>query len=78
MRGSIRLAILFVLFFSAPALAIGTAEQRANCNDDAFRFCNEQIPDAYAVEKCLRAHLSALSPACRAEFTDSRGKAKRH
>ncbi len=78
MRGSIGLAVLFVLLLSAPAFAVGTAEQRARCNDDAFKFCNEYVPDAYAVEKCLRGHLSGLSPACRAEFTGTRAKAKRH
>ena len=76
MLSSIRLSIVFVLFTAAPALAQGTPQQRAACTDDAFKFCSAQIPDASAVEKCLRANMGGLSSACRREF-HGRGKAKR-
>jgi hypothetical protein len=76
MRGSICLATVLMLFSTAPTFALGTTEQRANCSDDAFKFCNEHIPDAYSVEKCLRAHLSDLSRACRGEFGGSGKKSK--
>ncbi len=76
MRGSIGLAVLVALFAATPAFATGTPEQRAACSDDAFRFCNDYVPDAFAVERCLRAHISELSPACRKELGAPR-KAKR-
>ena len=61
MRKLVWIAIPLALLASAPAFAQGTPEQRAACNDDAFRFCNDDVPDAIAVERCLRAHMSALS-----------------
>jgi hypothetical protein len=71
-----------LIFFSAflcaasagAALAQGTMQQRAACESDANRICATAIPDAIAVERCLRANMRALSPACRREF---RGKAGR-
>jgi hypothetical protein len=77
MRVSIGLAILFALGAAGPAFAIGTEEQRAACRDDAYRFCNDYIPDAYAVESCLRAHVGGLSPACRRELGVSPRKPRR-
>jgi hypothetical protein len=68
MRGLVGLAILVALSAAGPAFAIGTEEQRAACTDDAYRYCNNYIPDAYAVERCLRANIAGLSPACRREL----------
>jgi len=51
-----------------PAFAQGTAQQRAACEGDAFKFCAADIPSAEKIEACLRAKLSEISPACRAEF----------
>jgi hypothetical protein len=67
------------LFFSAVAVAEpGTPEQRAACTDDAFRFCEQNIPDAAAVEACLRRNLAGLSPNCRAQFGEvKKGKGKK-
>jgi hypothetical protein len=76
MRKLVWIAIPFALLASASASAQGTPEQREACNDDAFRFCNDDVPDAIAVEKCLRAHMRALSPKCRREFGAS-GKSRR-
>jgi len=74
MRIIFRLSALLAFFAAAPAMAQGTAEQRAACENDAYRFCEAQVPDAIAVEKCLRANMRSLSPACRAEFGESSGK----
>ncbi|HEY8162626.1 MAG: hypothetical protein ACR650_10760 [Methylocystis sp.] len=56
-----------------PALAQGTKKQREACERDSHKFCAEAEPDAIAVEKCLRANMSKLSPACRRQFK-SRGR----
>jgi len=61
-------ALLAFFLAAAPAWAQGTAQQRSACTDDAYRFCNADIPDAIAVEQCLRANVRGLSRACRAEF----------
>lgn len=68
MRIFIRLSALLAITVAAPALAEGTASQRAACEDDAYRFCQAQVPDAVAIEKCLRASAASISPACRAEL----------
>ncbi len=68
MRSLLWIAIPLALVVSAPASAQGTSEERSACKNDAFRFCDDDIPDAIAVEKCLRAHMSALSAGCRQEF----------
>jgi hypothetical protein len=78
MRNFLLLSILFGFFAAAPAWAQGTGQQRTACTDDAYRFCEAQIPVAEDVAACLRAHMSALSPACRRELTRPGGrKAKR-
>ncbi len=68
MRGFFWLSILFAFFAAAPASAQGSSQQRSSCTDDAFRFCDAQIPDAIAVEKCLRANMGGLSRDCRQQF----------
>ncbi len=68
MRNILRLSILLVAFTAAPAMAQGTPQQREACSNDAFRFCDAYVPDAPAVEKCLRANMANLSRACRHEF----------
>lgn len=68
MRIFLWLSVLLAFFVAAPAVAQGTPEQQAACENDAFRFCDALVPNAIAVERCLRANMGALSPACRAEF----------
>ncbi|MEK4035584.1 hypothetical protein WOC76_05600 [Methylocystis sp. IM3] len=68
MRIFIRLSALLTLFVAAPAFAQGTAAQRAACEDDAYRFCQAQVPDAIAIEKCLKANAASISGDCRAEL----------
>jgi hypothetical protein len=42
-----------------------TPEQRQACTDDAFRVCNDAIPDRDRVFRCLLQNSSAISPLCR-------------
>lgn len=68
MRIILGTSALFALLAAAPALAQGTAQQRASCEADAYRLCDAYVPDAIAVERCLRGNMGALSAPCRAEF----------
>jgi hypothetical protein len=68
MRNFIRISALLAAFAAAPAFAGGTAEQQAACESDARTYCETAIPDEIAVEKCLRANMRRISPACRAQF----------
>jgi hypothetical protein len=63
-----RSAIIAVMILSgaAPALA-ETPEGRQACTNDAFKICQDAIPDRERVFNCLAAHKDAISPACRAE-----------
>jgi hypothetical protein len=54
------------LLFAPPALAQGTAAQRAACGSDAFRLCASHIPNVGAIGACLRRERASLSDACRA------------
>jgi hypothetical protein len=58
---------LFAL--ASPATAQGTPEQRAACEQDAYRLCNAFIPDEQRTASCLRRNRLRLSPACRAVFS---------
>ncbi|WP_457798229.1 hypothetical protein [Methylocystis sp. S23] len=59
---------LFSALLLGPAMAQGTAKQRAACERDSHRLCASAEPDAIAVENCLKAHIKSLSPACRRQF----------
>jgi len=47
-----------------PAAAQGMTPEQA-CSNDAFRLCNEFIPDRAKVGVCLRRNARALSAECR-------------
>ena len=68
-------ALAFILTMTAlpggPAAAY-TADEQAACQDDAFRLCNNAIPDEKRVKACLLANQRRLSPQCRRAF--QRGK----
>jgi hypothetical protein len=49
-------------------------KQRAACEPDAMRLCNQYIPDVQRVSVCMSAYRRYLSPACRAVFYDSQRK----
>jgi hypothetical protein len=59
-----------------PAAAQGINPEQA-CKDDAFRFCNEYIPDRDRVGACLRAHARSLSRDCRTLVTGGGGERRR-
>jgi hypothetical protein len=70
------IAIMFLLSvagFSGSALA-DRAEEQAACQDDAFKFCNEAIPDEEKVKACLIKNMRRLTPACRKMFARPRRK----
>lgn len=52
----------------APAAAQGTQEQRAACQPDALRLCNEFVPDVDRITACMVKNRIRLSPACRVLF----------
>jgi hypothetical protein len=66
---------LLAALASSPASAQGTPAQQAACQGDAVRLCGAFIPDAGRVRSCMVRQISALSPACRAQFG---GGARRH
>jgi hypothetical protein len=68
MRNFFRLSALLALFVAVPATAQGTSAQREACEGDARSLCDAYIPDAVAIERCLRASASRLSADCRAEL----------
>jgi hypothetical protein len=65
--------LLSLVSFTGSALA-ATPEEQAACQDDAFKFCNEQIPDESKVKACLLHNMRKLTPACRKMFSRPRRK----
>jgi hypothetical protein len=59
-------ALALTLGFPAPAGAQGTPQQQQACQPDAFRLCNEFIPDVPKIQACMSRKRAQLSPACRA------------
>ena len=54
------------LAVTAPAQAQqSTINPEQACRDDAFRLCNNDIPDRTKVGACLRRHARSLSKDCR-------------
>ncbi len=43
-------------------------EQRAACEPDAMRLCNQYVPDVQRVSACMSHYRRYLSPRCRAVF----------
>lgn len=68
MRIIVRLSALLAFVAVAPAFAQGTPQQREACEADANRVCQAYIPDAIAIERCLRGNAGSISAACRAEL----------
>ena len=64
---------LAVITLSAPASAY-TQEAQQACQDDAFRLCNNAIPDEQKVKACFIANMRKLSPGCRKVFQRPRNK----
>jgi hypothetical protein len=68
--------IAFAFFLSLASFAgsasAATADEQQACQDDAFKFCNDLIPDETKVKACLIHNLRRLTPACRKMFSRSR------
>jgi len=71
------IAAILASLMAPAAWAAGTAEQRAACQDDAFRFCSDDVPDPVAIEACLKRNVRSISPACQAQFGYVPAKIKR-
>jgi hypothetical protein len=60
---------LALTFASSPAAAQQwSPEQRAACEPDAMRLCQQYIPDIDRIRACMAHYRRYLSPACRALF----------
>jgi hypothetical protein len=61
------LLIAAALFAATPALAQGTAAERAACKPDAVKFCllHALVGDREGVIKCLVANKKKISKPCR-------------
>lgn len=66
---------LFALACIVPTLAradikTDTVRQRAEqaCTDDAFKYCNDDVPDEDKVKRCMGRNRAKLAPACREVF----------
>jgi len=73
---------LALTFASLPATAQQpqgqwTPEQRAACEPDAMRLCNQYVPDVQRVTACMTHYRRYLSAACRKVFDSQRGKPRR-
>ena len=71
-------ALLFILMTGAAALAAnerspnssttqsqGTEDEQSACTPDAMKFCDEDIPNTFAVLACLQAHRKRLTKSSR-------------
>lgn len=66
MRTVAAAGLLLGLAFAGSALAQqGTINPEQACKDDAFRFCNEFIPDRDKTGACLRRNARKISKDCR-------------
>jgi hypothetical protein len=60
---------LTLTFASWPAIAQQwTPQQRAACEPDAMRLCQQYVSDIGRVRACMSRYRRYLSPACRAVF----------
>ena len=66
-RGAVALLALALTFAISPAAAQQwTPKQRAACEPDAMRLCNQYVPDIQRTSACMSHYRRYLSPACRA------------
>jgi hypothetical protein len=69
LRGAMALLALPLTFAISPAAAQQwTPQQRAACEPDAMRLCNQYLPDVQRTSACMSQYRRYLSPACRAVF----------
>jgi hypothetical protein len=68
-RRASTLGFLLTLMACGAAVAQqGTPEQRRACMPDVYRLCAGEIPNARAINACLRRQKANLSSACAAVF----------
>jgi hypothetical protein len=67
-------AAALALFFAMPAEAQPTPAQRQACEQDAYRLCQDAIPDEQRVRQCLVRNMRRLNPTCRSAFHRKRGR----
>jgi hypothetical protein len=70
-------ALIGLSLVAQPAAAQGTPEQRAACEGDAMRLCNQYVPDVQRITACMAQHRRYLSPRCRAVFSGGAKKVRR-
>lgn len=61
-------ALIGLAALDSAAARTAVDKQRAACERDSHKFCASEEPNAIAVEKCLREHVSELSKACKRQF----------
>jgi hypothetical protein len=72
MLKSFMVAVPFALLaMSAQAQAPNPA-QRAACEQDYYRFCQNVGTDEAAVRQCLARNMNRLNPTCRSAFRSGR------
>jgi hypothetical protein len=63
-------AVASLVTILAPLPALAYSQQDADaCTPDAFRLCQQAIPDADRVAQCLAMKRMQLSPACKLVFS---------
>jgi hypothetical protein len=68
------LGLAFAASAQAPQSAINPEQA---CKDDAFRLCNNDIPDRAKVGACLRRNARSLSRDCRTVVMGGGGRTRR-
>lgn len=74
---------LTLAFASLPAAAQQqpqgqwTQEQRAACEPDAMRLCNQYVPDVQRISACMSHYHRYLSAACRRVFDSQKKRPRR-
>ena len=71
---SVKGRIIVVVFIALSGTTVGlaqTQEGQQGCTNDAFRLCQDAIPDHERVFQCLASHKNLLSAECHAALTPS-------
>jgi type II secretory pathway component PulL len=78
LRDAVALLALALTFAISPTAAQQwTPQQRAACEPDAMRLCNQYLPDVQRTSACMSHYRRYLSPACRAVFSGGQRKKMR-
>ena len=65
------IALAALVLFGSPADA-QTPVQRKACEQDAYRLCQDAIPDEQRVRQCLVRNMRRLNATCRSAFQRAR------